>query len=154
MCPTDRLCYCAVSVCLQGVSYDHVELNFFLNGKSLQCPITGIRGTVYPVFYGESPRPGRGIGLCSNPLSFFLPPLFLPLKVIITLPLNLSFICSGWWCYFGCSIHGLFLPSSWWLWSHHVWAKPSVTHDMSLAYFIHRAALRFLYFYFHPNLVF
>ena len=37
----------------QGVSYDHVELNFFLNGKSLECPVTGIRGTVYPVFYGE-----------------------------------------------------------------------------------------------------
>ena len=37
----------------QGVSYDHVELNFFLNGKSLQCPVTGIRGTVFPVFYGQ-----------------------------------------------------------------------------------------------------
>ena len=37
----------------QGISYDHVELNYFLNGKSLQCPVTGIRGTVYPVFYGE-----------------------------------------------------------------------------------------------------
>ena len=34
-------------------SYDHVELNFFLNGKSLDCPVTGIRGTVYPVFYGK-----------------------------------------------------------------------------------------------------
>ncbi|XP_064394179.1 SPRY domain-containing protein 7-like [Halichondria panicea] len=34
-----------------GVSYNHIELNFFLNGKSMQCPITGIRGTVYPVFY-------------------------------------------------------------------------------------------------------
>ena len=38
---------------IQGVSYDHVELNFFLNGKSLQCPMMGIRGTIYPVFYGE-----------------------------------------------------------------------------------------------------
>ena len=35
------------------MSYDHVELNFFLNGKSLRSPITGIRGSVYPVFYGE-----------------------------------------------------------------------------------------------------
>jgi hypothetical protein len=32
-------------------SYDHVELNVFLNGKSLQCPVTGIRGKVYPLFY-------------------------------------------------------------------------------------------------------
>ena len=37
----------------QGICYDYVELNYFLNGKSLQCPVTGIRGTVYPVFYGE-----------------------------------------------------------------------------------------------------
>ena len=36
---------------MQSCSYDHVELNFFLNGKSLDCPVTGIRGTVYPVFY-------------------------------------------------------------------------------------------------------
>jgi hypothetical protein len=34
-----------------SVSYDHVELNFFLNGKSMQCPVMGIRGMVYPVFY-------------------------------------------------------------------------------------------------------
>ena len=30
-----------------------MELNFFLNGKSMQCPVLGIRGMVYPVFYGE-----------------------------------------------------------------------------------------------------
>ena len=40
-------------ILLQGVSYDHVELNFFLNGKSMQCPVMGIRGMVYPVFYGR-----------------------------------------------------------------------------------------------------
>ncbi|XP_065841114.1 SPRY domain-containing protein 7-like [Oscarella lobularis] len=32
-------------------SYDHVELNLFLNGKSLQCPVTGIRGQIFPIFY-------------------------------------------------------------------------------------------------------
>ena len=37
----------------QSVSYDHVELNFFLNGKSLDCPVHSIRGSVYPTFYGE-----------------------------------------------------------------------------------------------------
>jgi len=31
-----------------GCSFDHVELNFFLNGKNLHCPITGIKGTVRP----------------------------------------------------------------------------------------------------------
>ena len=37
----------------QGLAYDHVELNFYLNGKPLSCPMMGIKGTVYPVFYGK-----------------------------------------------------------------------------------------------------
>lgn len=32
-------------------TYDHVELNFYHNGKHLHCPIMGMKGTVYPVFY-------------------------------------------------------------------------------------------------------
>ncbi|XP_029186290.1 SPRY domain-containing protein 7-like [Acropora muricata] len=32
-------------------TYDHVELNFYHNGKHLHSPLTGIKGTVYPVFY-------------------------------------------------------------------------------------------------------
>ena len=36
----------------QGVSYDHVEMNFFLNGKPLNTPFLGIKGTVFPIFYG------------------------------------------------------------------------------------------------------
>ena len=35
-----------------GFSYDHVELNIFCNGKNLDTPILGIKGTVFPVFYG------------------------------------------------------------------------------------------------------
>lgn len=35
-----------------GVTYDHECLNFYLNGDDLETCITGIRGTVYPVFYG------------------------------------------------------------------------------------------------------
>lgn len=34
-----------------GFSYDHVELNVFCNGKNLDTPILGIKGTVFPVFY-------------------------------------------------------------------------------------------------------
>lgn len=34
-----------------GVTYDHVEINFYLNGKNLQCPVTGAKGEVFPVFY-------------------------------------------------------------------------------------------------------
>lgn len=34
-----------------GFSYDHVELNLYCNGKNLNTPILGIKGTVFPVFY-------------------------------------------------------------------------------------------------------
>ncbi|KAL0281472.1 UNVERIFIED_CONTAM: hypothetical protein PYX00_002452 [Menopon gallinae] len=34
-----------------GIWYDHVELNFSVNGKSLDCPVTGIKGTVFPALY-------------------------------------------------------------------------------------------------------
>ena len=37
-----------------GFSYDHVELNIFCNGKNLDTPILGIKGTVFPVFYGSN----------------------------------------------------------------------------------------------------
>ena len=36
-----------------GFSYDHVELNIFCNGKNLDTPVLGIKGTVFPVFYGK-----------------------------------------------------------------------------------------------------
>lgn len=36
-----------------GVTYDHEILNFYLNGDDLETCITGIRGTVYPAFYGK-----------------------------------------------------------------------------------------------------
>jgi len=32
-----------------GCSFDHVEMNFFLNGKNLNCPLTGVRGKVRPI---------------------------------------------------------------------------------------------------------
>lgn len=37
-----------------GVTFDHVELNFYLNGKELQCPLTNVTckgGELYPVLY-------------------------------------------------------------------------------------------------------
>ncbi|KAK3095542.1 hypothetical protein FSP39_015929 [Pinctada imbricata] len=34
-----------------GLAYDHVQLNFLLNGKPLNLPFTGMKGTLYPVFY-------------------------------------------------------------------------------------------------------
>ncbi|KAL4656533.1 SPRY domain-containing protein 7 isoform X1 [Arapaima gigas] len=34
-----------------GITYDHVELNVYLNGNNLHCPASGIHGTVFPVIY-------------------------------------------------------------------------------------------------------
>lgn len=34
-----------------GVAFDHIELNFYLNGKSLEAPIMGVKGTMFPVLY-------------------------------------------------------------------------------------------------------
>lgn len=42
-----------LSMFFQGITYDHVEMNLYLNGKNMHCPASGIRGTVYPVVYGE-----------------------------------------------------------------------------------------------------
>lgn len=35
-----------------GVAFDHVELNFYLNGKKLDIPVLGVKGTVYPALFG------------------------------------------------------------------------------------------------------
>ena len=69
--PTSDLSDLSLSLCVcQGVSYDHVELNFFLNGKSMQCPVLGIRGMVYPVFYGLLlPHSSQSISTLSRSLS-------------------------------------------------------------------------------------
>lgn len=36
-----------------GVAFDHVEMNFYLNGKKLDVPILNIKGTVYPALFGN-----------------------------------------------------------------------------------------------------
>lgn len=36
-----------------GVAYDHIDLNFFLNGKNMEIPVRNIKGTVYPALYGK-----------------------------------------------------------------------------------------------------
>lgn len=36
-----------------GVAYDHVELNFYLNGRKLDVPVLNVRGTVFPALYGK-----------------------------------------------------------------------------------------------------
>ncbi|XP_055608752.1 SPRY domain-containing protein 7 [Uranotaenia lowii] len=34
-----------------GVAYDHVELNFYLNGTNLNVPVLNVRGTVFPCIF-------------------------------------------------------------------------------------------------------
>jgi len=34
-----------------GCSYDHVELNFYVNGKPLNLPVRGVKGNLFPAFY-------------------------------------------------------------------------------------------------------
>lgn len=37
-----------------GVAFDHVELNFYFNGKNLDVPFRNVRGAaLFPVIYGE-----------------------------------------------------------------------------------------------------
>ncbi|XP_074657677.1 SPRY domain-containing protein 7-like [Tubulanus polymorphus] len=46
-----KLSECPQEGDIVGLTYDHIELNFYLNGKALHCPVTGIKGTFYPVLY-------------------------------------------------------------------------------------------------------
>ncbi|XP_017773838.1 PREDICTED: SPRY domain-containing protein 7 [Nicrophorus vespilloides] len=34
-----------------SVSYDHIQLKFYLNGSELEFPVTNVKGTVYPALY-------------------------------------------------------------------------------------------------------
>ena len=36
-----------------GVAYDHVEINFYLNGKNLEVPVLNVKGTVFPALFGK-----------------------------------------------------------------------------------------------------
>ncbi|XP_054271477.1 SPRY domain-containing protein 7 [Macrosteles quadrilineatus] len=47
----DRVTNNAVEGDILGVSFDHIELNFYVNGKPMEKPITGVRGTVYPALF-------------------------------------------------------------------------------------------------------
>lgn len=36
-----------------GISYDHIQLKFYLNGTEMEFPVTNVKGTVYPALYGK-----------------------------------------------------------------------------------------------------
>lgn len=36
-----------------GVSYDHIQLKFYVNGTEIEYPMINVKGTVYPALYGN-----------------------------------------------------------------------------------------------------
>jgi hypothetical protein len=46
-----------------GVSFDHIQLKFYVNGTEIDYGVTNVKGTVYPALYGEcgSCREAQGI---------------------------------------------------------------------------------------------
>lgn len=35
-----------------GISYDHIQLKFYINGEEVEYAVTNVKGTVYPALYG------------------------------------------------------------------------------------------------------
>lgn len=36
-----------------GVSFDHIQLKFYVNGTEIEQSVTNVKGTVYPALYGK-----------------------------------------------------------------------------------------------------
>ncbi|XP_055638705.1 SPRY domain-containing protein 7 [Toxorhynchites rutilus septentrionalis] len=56
-----------------GVAFDHVELNFYLNGTNLNIPVLNIRGTVFPCLFVDD---GAILDIVLDNFSFSPPPGF------------------------------------------------------------------------------
>lgn len=56
-----------------GVAYDHVELNFYLNGTNLNVPVLSVRGTVFPCIFVDD---GAILDIVLNNFQFSPPPGF------------------------------------------------------------------------------
>ncbi|XP_053680053.1 SPRY domain-containing protein 7 [Anopheles nili] len=56
-----------------GVAYDHVELNFYLNGKNLNVPVLNVRGTVHPCLFVDD---GAILDIVLDNFAFGPPPGF------------------------------------------------------------------------------
>ncbi|XP_055320095.1 SPRY domain-containing protein 7 [Sitodiplosis mosellana] len=56
-----------------GVAYDHVEMNFYLNGKKLDIPTLSIKGTVYPALFVDD---GAILDIILDDFNFGPPPGF------------------------------------------------------------------------------
>lgn len=56
-----------------GVAYDHVELNFYLNGTNLNVPVLNVRGTVFPCLFVDD---GAILDIVLDNFSYSAPPGF------------------------------------------------------------------------------
>nr|XP_019526943.2 SPRY domain-containing protein 7 [Aedes albopictus] len=56
-----------------GIAYDHVELNFYLNGTNLNVPVLNVRGTVFPCLFVDD---GAILDIVLDNFSYSPPPGF------------------------------------------------------------------------------
>lgn len=56
-----------------GVSFDHIELNFYLNGKKLEIPVHHVKGAIYPAIWVDD---GAILDVVLDNFSYQPPPGF------------------------------------------------------------------------------
>lgn len=56
-----------------GVAYDHIELNFYLNGTNLNVPVLNVRGTVFPCLFVDD---GAILDIILDNFNYSAPPGF------------------------------------------------------------------------------
>lgn len=56
-----------------GVSFDHIELNFYLNGKQLEIPVHHVKGAIYPAIWVDD---GAILDVVLDNFSYQPPPGF------------------------------------------------------------------------------
>uniref|UniRef100_A0A336MKD0 CSON001917 protein n=1 Tax=Culicoides sonorensis TaxID=179676 RepID=A0A336MKD0_CULSO len=56
-----------------GVSFDHIDLNFYLNGKNLEIPVHHVKGAIYPAIWVDD---GAILDIVLDNFSYQPPPGF------------------------------------------------------------------------------
>lgn len=56
-----------------GVSFDHIDLNFYLNGKPLEIPVHHVKGAIYPAIWVDD---GAILDVILDNFSYQPPPGF------------------------------------------------------------------------------
>lgn len=56
-----------------GISFDHIELNFYLNGKNLEVPVHHVKGAIYPALFVDE---GAILDIVLDNFNYHPPPGF------------------------------------------------------------------------------